>query len=135
MIRIITGPPCAGKSTFVRDNALPGDIVVDMDLIASSLVVDDIESHDYSQEVRRIARAARKSAVREALTVGQVSRRNVWIVHTDPNAEWSRIYRSVNARVTVVDPGRDVCLTRLAERPKGQHVLTKRVIDDYYNKR
>jgi predicted kinase len=135
MIRIITGPPCAGKSTFVRDNALPGDIVVDMDLIAASLVVDDIESHDYSQEVRRIARAARKSAVREALTVGQVSRRNVWIVHTDPNAEWSRIYRSVNARVTVVDPGRDVCLTRLAERPKGQHVLTKRVIDDYYNKR
>ena len=135
MIRVISGPPCAGKSTFVNDNCLPGDIVVDMDLIASALVVDDIEVHDYSQEVRRIARAARRSAVKEALQVGQVSRRNVWIVHTDPSPEWSRIYRSVNAHMTVVDPGRDVCLTRLAERPRAQHVLTKRVIDDWYAKR
>lgn len=135
MIRIITGPPCAGKSTFVKDNALPGDIVIDMDLIASSMVVDDIETHDYSQEVRRIARASRKAAIREALPIGQVSRRNVWIVHTDPDSEWQRIYRSFNAHTTVIDPGRDVCLTRLAERPQAQHVLTKRVIDDWYGKR
>lgn len=135
MIRIITGPPCAGKTIFVTENSLPGDIVIDMDLMASAMVVDNIESHDYSQEVRRIARAARKAAVREALPIGQVSRRNVWIVHTDPNPEWQRIYRSFNAHTTVVDPGRDVCLTRLAERPKGQHVLTKRVIDDWYSKR
>jgi len=112
--------------------ALDGDIVVDMDLIAMALVVDDIESHDYSDEVRAVARSARKAAVREALRVGQVSRRNVWIVHTSPTAEWSRIYRSVNARVKVIDPGRDVCLSRLAERPKGQHVRTKRVIDEWY---
>ena len=132
MITIVTGPPCAGKSFYVRDMALDGDIVVDMDLIAMALVVDDIESHDYSDEVRAVARSARKAAVREALRVGQVSRRNVWIVHTSPTAEWSRIYRSVNARVKVIDPGRDVCLSRLAERPKGQHVRTKRVIDEWY---
>ena len=132
MITVVTGPPCAGKSFYIREMALPGDIVVDMDVIASALVVDDIEQHDYSDEVRAIARAARKAAVRESLRVGQVSRRNVWIVHTRPTAEWSRIYRSVNARVKVIDPGRDVCLSRLAERPRSQHVRTRRVIDEWY---
>lgn len=132
MITVVTGPPCAGKSFYVRDMALDGDIVVDMDLIAVALVVDDIEQHDYSDEVRSVARSARKAAVREALRVGQVSRRNVWIVHTRPTPEWLRIYRSVNARVKIVDPGRDVCLSRLAERPKSQHVRTKKVIDEWY---
>lgn len=132
MITVVSGPPCAGKSFYIRETALPGDIVVDMDVIASALVVDDIETHDYSDEVRAVARSARKAAVREALRVGQVSRRNVWIVHTRPSPEWLRIYRSVNARVKVINPGRDVCLSRLAERPKGQHVRTKRVIDEWY---
>lgn len=135
MIRVITGPPCAGKSTFLVENSLPGDIVIDMDLIAKAMMVDDIEEHDYPDEVRQIARSARKSAVKQALRVGQVSRRNVWIVHTQPDAEWQRIYRSFNAHTTVVDPGRDECLRRLADRPSTQHVRTKRVIDDWYARR
>lgn len=134
MIRVISGPPCAGKSTFVTENALPGDIVIDMDLIASAMMVDAVESHDYPDEVRQIARSARKVAVKEALRVGQVSRRNVWIVHTEPDMEWGRIYRMHNARVTVIDPGRDECLRRLADRPSTQHVRTKRVIDDWYSR-
>lgn len=132
MIRVITGPPCAGKSTYVADNATPGDIVIDMDLIASAMVVDLEDAHDYSDDVRRIARSARKAAVREALQIGQVSRRTVWIVHTSPNADWLRIYRSFSAHVVTVNPGRDECLRRLAERPKSQHVKTKRVIDDWF---
>jgi len=135
MIRVITGPPCGGKSTFVTENALPGDIVIDMDLIASAMVVDSTDTHDYSNEVRQIARRARKVAVKEALRIGQVSRRNVWIVHTSPDSEWQRIYRLHNAKITEVDPGRDECLRRLADRPATQHVLTKRVIDDWYARR
>lgn len=36
MIRIVTGPPCAGKSTYVAEHKDDGD-VVDFDLIARAM--------------------------------------------------------------------------------------------------
>jgi 5-methylcytosine-specific restriction protein A len=35
-VKLICGPPAAGKSTYVRDNAGDNDIVIDLDLIAQS---------------------------------------------------------------------------------------------------
>ena len=28
---LVTGPPCAGKSTYARDHAAPGDLILDQD--------------------------------------------------------------------------------------------------------
>lgn len=36
-VYIITGPPAAGKTTWVRDHAKPGDITIDFDTIAATL--------------------------------------------------------------------------------------------------
>jgi 5-methylcytosine-specific restriction enzyme A len=33
-VMLICGPPASGKSTYVRDNAKPDDIVIDLDLVA-----------------------------------------------------------------------------------------------------
>lgn len=135
MITVVTGPPCAGKSTYVRGWAEKGDIIIDMDAIASAMTPFLDEEHDYPDAVRAVAMEARKGAVRKALEVGQMIRGNVWIIHTSPDREILRRYRSMNARMKTIDPGRDVCLARLAERPKGQHVKTRRVIDDWYHGR
>lgn len=135
MITVVCGPPCAGKSTYVEGLAEPGDIVVDQDLLASALTVSH-DLHVYSMEVRSVARRVRKVAVGAALSVAASGvRTNVWIVHTDPSPDALRRYRVANARVKVLDPGRDECLARLLERPVSEHVRTKRVIDDYYAKR
>lgn len=135
MITVVTGPPCAGKSTYVSEMAEPGDIVVDMDLIAAALTVTD-DVHVYSNEVRAVARDARRAAVASAMRVAANGvRLNVWIVHTDPSAEWLRRYRVAGARVKNINPGRDVCLSRLTERAKSEQVRTKRVIDEYFRDR
>ena len=135
MITVVTGPPCAGKSTYVREWSEKGDIIIDMDAIASAMTPFLDDEHDYSNEVRLVAREARKGAIRSALGLGSMTRHNIWIIHTSPDREWLRRYRSFNARIKTIDPGRDVCMTRLAERPKGQHVKTRRVIDDWYHGR
>lgn len=132
MITVVSGPPCGGKSTFVRENAKSGDIVIDMDNLALALTTDDVDSHDYSSEVRQVARAARKAAVAEAMRVSQIARCDVWIIHTDPSPEWKRRYRVFNARFEVVDPGKAECLRRLDSRPEANHKLVRLVLEKYY---
>lgn len=42
MIRLVCGPPGAGKSTLIRERKKPGDLVIDYDDIRASVVSDDL---------------------------------------------------------------------------------------------
>ena len=135
MIVIVTGPPCGGKSTYAQTNMRPGDIIIDMDTIATCLEVD-ASSHDYADLTRHMARAARNAAVGECLKQMQGERRRTaYIIHTDPPPEMRRTYRAFGARFVDCDPGRDVCLERAKERPAENQKLVRQVLDEYYAKR
>ena len=136
MLTVVTGPPCGGKSTFIRESAKPGDIIVDMDRIALALSVDGTEPFQYSDLVRLVAREARKAAVKAALGVAQAERRlGVWIIHTDPSNDERSVYRYAGARFVEMNPGKAECLTRLKERPVPNQKIARKVIDTYFGKR
>jgi dephospho-CoA kinase len=133
MITIVTGPPCSGKSTYIRQHAKPGDIVIDMDRLALALTAEDTKPFEYSDKVRKIARAARGAAVREALAIAQGERYlGVYIIHTDPSGDQRMMYRAANARVVEINPGKEVCLERLKSRPPENQQIARKVIDEYY---
>lgn len=136
MIVVVTGPPCGGKSTYIKDRAKSGDVIIDMDRIALALTTDDTASHSYSSEVRWIAMQARKAAVKEAL-YQFASRRGptAWIIHTDPTADERSQYRLRNAQIVEINPGKDVCLERLKSRPEVNQPIARKVISDYFEKR
>ena len=132
MITIVTGPPCGGKSTYIQENAKDGDIIIDMDRLALALVKGDVGNHDYSDEVRAIARAARKGAAKQALIAGQGNRLGVWIIHTDPPTQDRANYKLAGARIVECSPGLQVCLERLKKRPLRNQLKVEGYIRDYY---
>ena len=136
MIYVVTGPPCGGKSTYIKQNAKPGDVIIDMDRIALALTTDDVRNHSYSQEVRSIAMVARKAAVKEAL-FQCADRRGptAWIIHTDPSADERSQYRLRNAQIVEINPGKEVCLKRVKARPAINQPIATKVINDYFQKR
>ena len=136
MIVVVTGPPCGGKSTYIKENAKSGDVIIDMDKIALALTTDDVPSHSYSQEIRWIAMVARKAAVKEAL-YQFASRRGptAWIIHTDPTADERSQYRLRNAQIVEINPGKEVCLERVKSRPEVNQPIARKVISDYFEKR
>lgn len=76
MIRfIVCGPPCAGKSTFVRDHSASGDLIWDYDLIHQALSGQD--DHDHLSEIRPFVIAARE-AIFNQLEAHQSQR--AWII-------------------------------------------------------
>ena len=136
MIVVVTGPPCGGKSTYIKANAKSGDVIIDMDKIALALTTDDTPNHSYSQAIRFIAMQARKAAVKEAL-YQCADRRGptAWIIHTDPSADERSQYRLRNAQIVEINPGKEVCLERLKSRPAINQPIARKVISDYFQKR
>lgn len=105
-LRVVTGPPCGGKSTLVQERREAGEVVVDYDLIAGALGSD--EPHDAPEQIRDAAFAARAAAIDHVLVAGV----DAWVIHTTPQPELVERYEQAGAEFIVCDPGIDECLRR-----------------------
>lgn len=111
---VVVGPPGAGKTTYVQEHARDGDVVIDMDRIASALTVSGADSHKHGRTVRSVAHRARLTAISAALRY--VDRVDVYVIHTRPRPEAMEKYARHGAMVITIDPGQDVVMQRVAEQ-------------------
>lgn len=126
MLTVVTGPPCAGKSTYIEEHAQHGDVIIDLDRIALALTTNDTTHHEYNATVRDVAIAARHAAITAAM---RHRSSNVWIIDSKPSAKARRDYEARRARTVHLDPGIAVCMQRAREH-RPQHAQA--VIATYY---
>jgi predicted kinase len=124
MLTVVTGPPCSGKSTYVRDRAQHGDVVIDLDHIAAALTPTD-DVHDYPAHIRAIARRVRRTAI-EAAFLWHQQGGVVWVVDTAPSQQARAWYRRNRATLVPLAVTQGEIEARLAERSEvaQQHVWT-----------
>lgn len=112
MITFVLGPPCAGKSTWVKENSRPGDVVVDFDTLA--LALGSKSSHDHPDDIRAVTHAARRAAtgrIFEGLDV------DAFVIHTRLSQSYLDRLKADGVNVQIIDPGIEECLKRAADRP------------------
>lgn len=131
MIRIIIGPPCSGKTTFVRDNAATGDVVLDWDKLADAVnATGEKPEGEQPDAVRAFATYGRVVLARWAVKTYETEQ-TVWLIASGKNQSLPiEDYVAAGGRVTVLDPGKDVCVQRCEDDGRGEG--TRAAIDAWY---
>lgn len=113
-VRVVIGPPCAGKTTFISEHAAAGDVAVDWDALAGALDAADPAPHAvHPPPVRALAWRVRAVAIAEALArFADADGPTAWLVHGQPTEADLERYVMGGARFVVLDPGETVALER-----------------------
>tara|TARA_R110000803_G_scaffold5615_1_gene18500 strand:+ start:126 stop:524 length:399 start_codon:yes stop_codon:yes gene_type:complete len=113
---VITGPPCAGKSTYAKENATPQDLVVDLDRIALAVAAEGTEHHSYPLAIRNTARLMRKAAIPAAILHSKTH--DSYVIDSKPTTKARSIYRKHGAMFVELTAPHAVLVQRIkAERP------------------
>ncbi|MFJ8791408.1 AAA family ATPase [Streptomyces sp. NPDC102462] len=130
MLFVITGPPAAGKSSWIEAHAKPADIVIDLDRITGALTGPGAPAWSQHPLHLRVAHRARYAAMDEAFQL--LDQLDVYLIHTMPNTRAMAKYKRLKARIVVVDPGREIVMQRIKamRAPEMERVATR-----WYNAR
>lgn len=126
MIHVIVGAPCSGKSTYVREHAKSGDLIVDFDKIAEAL--GSAKSHEAEGIVKEAAFAARESVINIALRNKDA---DSWIIHTSPSDERMKMYEDAWADIVTLDTDKETCLARARNDGRPQQSFDG--IEEYFS--
>jgi dephospho-CoA kinase len=130
VLYVVTGPPAAGKSSWIDAHATARDVVIDLDRITSALTGPGAPQWNQDALHLRVAHRARYAAMDEALQ--HLDRLDVYVIHTQPSAKAMAKYKRLSARIVVVDPGQEIVMQRIqAMRSKDM----ERVATRWYNAR
>jgi hypothetical protein len=115
-LTIVCGPPASGKTTYVRDRAKPGDVVIDLDGIMTKLRPGYTHWADGGLDKGLFNRAVRErnqmlGSLSKA-TTGQA-----WFIVSAPTQqERAWWHRKLGGKVVLLHPGADECKRRAKER-------------------
>lgn len=128
---IVYGAPLSGKTTFVKENAIEGDLIVDLESIWESISGSKYAKPNRLKAIAFKVRDAELDAVKHRL--GQW--RNAYIIGGYPlQSERERLAQEMHARLIYIDTPKEVCLERLendTERPKEDY---KKYIAEYFDR-
>lgn len=127
---VVWGPPCGGKSTYIRDRARSHDAVIDFDRISLALSVEGTRSHEAPRLARELAYRARRAAVRGVMEVApRTAAATAWVIDSGATPQQLADWRARGAQVVVLDVPLEQCLARAAEsRPPG----TERIVRAWF---
>ena len=130
MIYVVTGPPCGGKSSYVREHMRPGDVRVDFDLLAQALGSADAHDPNVSDSVFAVTAAARRAVVGRVLDTEQPLTNDSWLIWQKVPPVMAERLEAVDAEFVEVDPGKEECLRRAREDNRPQRTFDG--IEQYY---
>lgn len=113
-IVIVTGPPCSGKTTYVRSNMGKNDVVFDFDEIKAAVCL--CNPHDNKPHARELINNIRHYFIEYVIHDNGNEIDTVFYIECQANSQWlNRLRRATQAYIQVVncEASLEECLDRL----------------------
>ena len=123
-VTIICGPPASGKSTWARQHASPGDLVIDFDIIRRA--VGGTKWDDRPEIIR--AAFARRAEMLHSLATRDTGR--CWFIVMAPTQQERDTWVAAlgpQASVVVMDTPEAVCINRITRDPDRAAVADRQI--------
>jgi 5-methylcytosine-specific restriction protein A len=126
-LTIVCGPPASGKSSYVARHAQPGDLVIDLDVIASRLSGQSLHGWDRGQWLVPAIRARNEMLGDICRPTRQWPR--AWLIVSEAKAELRQWWadKLVPHKIVVLETPASVCIERVrkdAERKRDSNFET-----------
>lgn len=116
MKTLIIGAPCAGKTTYARQNRKAGDPLIDFDRLVEAA---GGTAHAQGQDdIRRVAEAMRKAG--QGRGFAEDIEADVWAIHTRPSNGALADMAERGIKIICLDPGEKTCLERAAKEARSE---------------
>lgn len=137
MVYLVCGPPCSGKSTYIKNNASDGDLICDVDLIYGAISTHDPHDADlYIHEIALLLKDKLLDIIRE--------RKGTWkdayvVSIASTKEKVKRDKDRINAdKVIFLNTPYEVCMDRAKERDFAfslliQEWFDENNLDNYYD--
>ncbi|WP_425539434.1 HNH endonuclease [Microaceticoccus formicicus] len=127
-IRFVIGPPCSGKSTYVKEHKGRNDIVYDLDEIVKAITLNEL--HDKNPKAIEYALDIRHLILTKLETETEFD--TAWIISTEMKDRFYDYYL-YKPQIIKMPASQTECLYRLHKNPDGRNVEeTEKVIRDYF---
>lgn len=116
MKTIIIGAPCAGKTTYARQNRKAGDPLIDFDRLVEA--TGGTPHQQGQDDIRRVAEAMRKAG--QGRGFADDIDADVWAIHTRPSNAALADMAERGIRIICLDPGEKTCLERAEKEARSK---------------
>ena len=108
---VVAGPPASGKTTYVKKNANPSDLILDADDIAVEIGIADSRNGGRAQQF--LAAIRERNAKLADYARGRTKHPKCWLIATAGSFKQRKFWTDIGADVIVVNPGAEVCRSRI----------------------
>ncbi len=130
-VTVVCGPPGSGKTTYVRERAKWGDLIVDLDTIWSALT--GLPLYDKPDPLLPFVVSCRDAIYERLSRANDV--RQAWIITGGAKAHDRAAWRQRGAQVIVIETQATVCIARIRadNRRAKRAALLARLVTDWWH--